>query len=435
MIVRDPTLKCRSLLVCLAVLVFAACQPFGEEDKPARQELVLRHYFSFSGTFSRTMDSLGEDFNRSSLIHALRSEAVDHESFKRNILEDLNQGKTADLYSYWAGARVQAIVGKLAPIDGVLTVPEMNALFGSAIVQSACTYDGRVYLLPLTQHYVGFFYNKKVFKDHGLEPPKNWQEFLLLGRKLKSQGITPVALGAKAKWPAQFWFDYLLLRTAPLSYRQKLMAGEASLTDPEVMRVFALWNDLIKAGMFNANPGALEFDSGAAGLVYRGEAAMTLMGTWLMGYFNAPEQNWHENQDYGFFSFPEVNPGVPLVALGPIDGLVLPVAAANPEGAKTVLRYFSSAAAQVTISRATGSFAPNLVVAERHYSPMQQMIRGDIARTSAWAFNYDLATAPERAEIGLQLFADFLQNPAQYPGLLKEAQARMARIPSAAQGR
>lgn len=32
---------------------------------------------------------------------------------------------------------------------------------------------------------------------------------------LKAKGVVPIALGAKDQWPAQFWFDILLLRTAP----------------------------------------------------------------------------------------------------------------------------------------------------------------------------------------------------------------------------
>ena len=52
------------------------------------------------------------------------------------------------------------------------------------------------------------------------------------------------------RWPAQFWFDYLLLRTAGPEYRASLMAGEASYTDDEVQRAMQLWKDLVDAGYF-----------------------------------------------------------------------------------------------------------------------------------------------------------------------------------------
>jgi multiple sugar transport system substrate-binding protein/raffinose/stachyose/melibiose transport system substrate-binding protein len=51
-------------------------------------------------------------------------------------------------------------------------------------------------------------------------------------------------LGSRERWPAQFWFDYLLLRTAGPKYRAELMAGEKSYTDPEVVRVMEMWKGI-----------------------------------------------------------------------------------------------------------------------------------------------------------------------------------------------
>lgn len=422
----NPSRMKWGLLSCvLFALLGAACQRAPEAEKAAPKNVTLLHYFSFSGPFAGVMDGIAVDFNRTGSASILSATPLDHESFKSSIREDLRIGSTADLYSYWAGARVQSMLDRLAPIDDALPLGEMSKLFSPSVIQSAAMYNGRIYFLPLTQHYVGFFYNKRIFAEHGLAPPRTWQEFLKVGETLKARKIVPVALGAKAKWPAQFWFDYLLLRTAPLEYRQKLLAGQAAFTDPEVLRVFALWRDLIHAGMFNARPNDIEFDSGAAAMVYRGEAAMTLMGTWLIGYFGGPQMNWSEDRDYGFFPFPSIDPAIPRVALGPIDGLVLPREAKNPAGAKAVLKHFAGVQVQEAMSRGTGAVAPHLGVADAAYSPMKQAIRHDIAETYAWAFNYDLAAPPGAAEIGLSLFAQFIEFPDQYKLLLEKAEARM----------
>ena len=50
---------------------------------------------------------------------------------------------------------------------------EEDKLFSKAVTE-ACTYNGKKYILPVTQHYVGFFYNKKVFAAAGVQPPSNW---------------------------------------------------------------------------------------------------------------------------------------------------------------------------------------------------------------------------------------------------------------------
>ena len=418
----------RIFLLPLFVLLGAGCQQTEEASKTAIKDVSLFHYWSFSGTFVGTMDAIAADINRQNPAYVFKHTPLDHESFKISIRDDLRLGNTADVYSYWAGARTQSIIDQLAPLDDVLPTNEMNKLFGASVVRSACSYNGQIYLVPLSQHFVGFYYNKKVFADNGLVPPTSWAEFLAVGEKLKAQKIVPVALGSKAKWPAQFWFDYLLLRTAPIDYRNKLLAGDASFADPEVKRVFSLWHDLIKAGFFNPRPNEIEFDSGAAMMVRKGEAAMTLMGTWLSGYFQGMKPAWSEDSDYGFFPFPTIDPAIPRVALGPIDGLIVPKSARNIEGAKSVLRYFTNSDVQEIVSRGTGAFAPNLAVGSSAYSPLKNAIRSEIAESSVWAFNYDLATRPENAEIGLSLFAEFLEFPDQYPMLLEKAEQRMKQL-------
>ena len=414
-------------LVALTILL-TACSRAPEPTAPGTREVSLFHYFSFAGSFVDTMDTLAGAFNQSQQAHHLRATPIDHESFKVSVRDALVLGNTADLYTYWAGARTQAMLDTLQPFDDVLPAAQLGKLFSPTLLDSAIRYNGKVYLLPVTQHYVGFFYNKKLFAAHNLQPPRTWDELLQIGARLKARGVVPIALGAKAKWPAQFWFDYLLLRTAPLEYRERLLSGQASWTDPEVVRVFSLWRELIRSGLFNHSPNELEFDSGAAAMVHRGEAAMTLMGTWLIGYFGSTEIGWRENEDYGFFSFPVIDPALPAVALGPVDGLVLPRSAKNQEGAKAALRHFAGAPAQETLSRGTGSIAPHQDIQDSAYSPLKMAIRQEIRRSAAWAFNYDLATPPAAAEVGLNLFAEFLEFPDQYRLLLDRAEDRMKAV-------
>ena len=110
-------------------------------------------------------------------------------------------------------------------------------------------YDGKRYLVPFGYHYAGMFYNPKVMAEAGIATmPKTWDELLAACTTLKDKGIDPIALGSKNRWPAQFWFDYLLLRTAGPDYRAKLMSGAASYTDAEVKTAMGLWKDLVDAG-------------------------------------------------------------------------------------------------------------------------------------------------------------------------------------------
>ena len=115
--------------------------------------------------------------------------------------------------------------------------------------------------------------------------PKTWDELLAACKTLKAKGIDPIALGSKNRWPAQFWFDYLLLRTAGPDYRAKLMSGAASYTDAEVKTAMACGRTSSTPATSSANANANDWTD-AADQVARGDAAMTLMGTWITGYWN-----------------------------------------------------------------------------------------------------------------------------------------------------
>ncbi len=414
------------LLVCFAAV--SGCSPFAKDAAPPaepKKKISLLHYFS--GSLSGGLQEMVNTFNKEATQYQLTATPLDHEAFKTSIRDTLASPSSPDLYSYWAGSRVRAVTAKLTPLDDVWERAQLAASV-SPVVAEACSYDGKKYMLPLTQHYVAFFYNKKVFARSGVKPPTNWDEFHAVCAKLQADSITPLALGAKDKWPAQFWFDYLLLRTAGYEYRQKLLDGSLSYNDAPVRRVFDLWADLVKKGYFTPNPLQTAWDSGANESVYKGTAAMTLMGTWIIGYYGDAEHNWQPGEDYDYFAFPTIDENVPAYALGPIDGLILSKNSIQPQGAKDALVHLSTLESLKTMSRASGAFVPRSDVSAAFYSPMQQRMAAELAVTPRWAFNYDLSTPPAMANAGLALFSEFLEFPDQRNELITRTATKISRL-------
>lgn len=401
-------------------LVLTGCER-GHDPAPSappKTAITFLHYFTDS--LSGGIDDMARSFNSSQTQYELKAVSLDHEAFKTSIRETLKSDQPPDLYSYWAGARTASLVADLEPLDDVWQQTKLDEVFAPSLVRAASRYQGHTYLLPLTQHYVAIFYNKKVFAAQGLTPPKTWEEFLAVCAALKAHGVTPIALGAKDRWPAQFWFDMLLLRSMPYEFREQLMSGQVSYDHPKVKAVFALWASLIERGYFNDNPNTVAWDSGANEMLYQGRAAMTLMGTWNIGYFGNAAHQWVAGQDYDFFPFPQVSPGIPVAALGPIDGLVLPKKALNREGAKQALVYLAGVKSQQAISHGSGALAPSVQVPRSFYSDIQQRVLTAIEHSPQFAFNYDLATPPAIAELGLAAFSEFLAFPRAYPDILNK---------------
>ena len=418
-----------SILVLFIISIFfigsTATKTENNKVTESKKKVALLHYFS--GTLSGGLQEMVEAFNNNDSHYDLVATPIDHEAFKTSIYDTLASPRSPDLYSYWAGARVKSVLEKLEPFDEVWEAAHLSGNVPPSVTE-ACTYDGKIYLLPLTQHYVAFFYNKKLFAAAGVQPPRTWSEFQLVCEKLKKSGKVPIALGGREKWPAQFWFDYLLLRTAGYEYRQRLMEGKVSYADAPVRRVFDLWTELVNKNYFNANPLQTSWDTGANEAVFKGEAGMTLMGTWIIGYYADADHNWKAGEDYDYFTFPIVDEGVPSYALGPIDGLVLSKNAVQKQGAREVLTYLASVDSLKVMSRGSGAFVPHLGVEKNFYSPMQRRMLNDVQQTPRWAFNYDLATPPLIATAGLNLFCEVLEFPDQRDDIITTTSIKIAKL-------
>ena len=413
----------------IMLIILCSCSPKGTTANVAeivKQKVVFLHYFS--GTLSGGSNNLTTNFNEASREYELMSVPIDHEAYKVSILDSLNYGEPPDIYSYWAGARTQSIVDKLEPVDDLWQEAKLDNLFSKTVIDAACTYNGKKYLVPITQHYTAFFYNKKIFQKYGINPPETWEEFISVCDKLKKKGVTPIALGAKTKWPAQFWFDMLLVRTEPYEFRARLMQGKEKFTDEKVQKVFGMWKELIDHGYFNDNPNDVEWDTGADEMVYRGEAAMTLMGSWIIGQYTDEKHKWQQGVDFDFFQFPVIDKSIPIVAMGPVDGLVIPAKAVNKQGAKKVLEYLANVDSQKAMVKGWGNISPNRNIEKKFYSEMQQRIIDKINDADRWGFAFDLSMRPEAAELGLNMFVEFLEVPGRYEEILKTTQKEMENL-------
>lgn len=412
-----------SILLITAFIYFQRVEDKALPDIPEipREQISFFHYFS--GNLSGGIDEMVATANSNNPDRTIVASGLDHEAFKSMIHTSLEKGNPPELFSYWAGKRVQQLVDKnqLMPIDDLWENNNLSQTFSPEITKSAATYNGKKYLLPITQHIVVFFYNKKVFDNHSLLPPKNWEDFLIICEKLQQNGITPIALGAKERWPAQFWFDYLLLRTAGPEYRSSLMQGIKKYTDPEVVHVYKTWATLLQNNYFNASANQLDWAE-ATNLVSQGNAAMTLMGTWATQTFEDIPFSLKPGEDYDFFPFPIMTENIPYASVGPIDGIILSRESENHVFAKEVLAYFAEQKSQKIMSTGSGALAPNISISKDFYSPFKQRLREEIHTSPHWVFNYDLATPHDIADKGMDSFNELIEFPHQYSAILKNLQ-------------
>lgn len=418
-------------LVALACLATGPGPWGGRAAAKAPEEVTFLHYWT--GALRGGIDAMLAEVARLEPSVHVRLVDFEHETFKVGIKAMLTSGRPPDLFSYWAGARTQALAarGQLANLDEIWKTHALDRRFPPAVVE-ACRYEGRMRAVPVTWHAVGFFYDKKRFDSLGLRPPGTWEAFHAVCERLKASGVAPLALGARERWPAQFWFDMLLLRTAPdlqaALARGAHGEGGASFRDDRVRRVFALWQELVDKGFFHADP--LIFDwAEAAQAMRHGKAGMTLMGSWAIGLLEG-SLGWKGGEDYGFFPFPEVDPGVPLVGCGPMDLLVMSAVAEGAFGeargeargaaCRKALVAFADPAAQRAMSRGSGALAPMMDMPLEDYSPVQREVLASMQACRRWAFAFDLTFPDAVAQKGLDGFQRFLAGRQDVETLLRD---------------
>ena len=388
-------------------------------------EVVVMHYFD-AALGGAGLKEILADFEAET-GYSVNFVDVGHEDFKTGILVQLAGSNPPDAHNNWAGARTafQVENGMLAPIDEMWAENGLDDQFGAGMIESAVTYDGAKYLLPFGFHIAPVFYNPKLFADNGVEIPATWDDLKAACGTFSEAGVLPIALGAKDGWPAQFYFDYLLLRTAGAEYRANLMVGEGSYTDPEVVRAMELWKELFDAGCFadGATINSMVW-SDAADQVVNVEAAMDLHGSWFMGYVNG--NGFVSEVDYDFFEFPVIDEGVPSAVVGPVDGWVTAADAANSEAAMEMLAYLAKPEVQLAWSGVQGNIPTNIT---SDMSQVDNIIKraAEVATAAeTYNFNYDLATPDAAAVLGLAMFQQFINDQSDIPGLLERTEAEIA---------
>jgi multiple sugar transport system substrate-binding protein/raffinose/stachyose/melibiose transport system substrate-binding protein len=407
------------LFVLISVMTLGFTQPLLAAG--AGKLVTVMHYFT--GELGRKgINQIFGAFQKQNKI-VVFDNPIGHEDFKSSILIMAAGGNLPDMFSYWAGARTQFVVdsGQLQPIDDLWASNGLDAVIPKSIADGATMYNGKRYFIPFGYHYAGMFYNPKVMAKAGVTSmPKTWDQFLALCAKLKSAGINPIALGSKNRWPAQFWFDYLILRTAGPKFRADLMAGKVPYDDKRVAKAMEMWKDLTDKKYFVKFANADTWTD-ASDKVANGEAAMTLMGTWITGYWDGNKLK--AGTDYDFFEFPTINPSVPKASVGPVDGFLLSKNAPNKASAEKLVSFLiKDTKSQAIWAKAQGALSPNKNVSTSNYSPVMQRALQVVNNSDTYAFNYDLATTPPVAEIGLSMFAEFMDNPSNYQQYLAKAQ-------------
>lgn len=275
---------------------------------------------------------------------------LENEAFKTKLTTVMQSGEPPDIFQSWGGGVMNeyAIAGLLKDITADLDADGgawRNTFAPGAL--GVYAYKGQNYGVPWDMGMIGFWYNKELFAQAGIDaPPTTWTELLDDVKALKAAGITPIALGEGDKWPGMHMWAYLVTRLGGKANFEGALLRTGSFTD----------EPFVKAGELLLELAALEpFQDGFLGATYgdeatamgNGKAAMELMGQW------APAVQKDNSEDklglgdkLGWFPFPMVEGGAgdPGDAVGGGNGFAIGKNA-SPEAIDFV-KFLTTAEAQ-----------------------------------------------------------------------------------------
>src|SRR3954465_15015117 len=236
---------------------------------------------------------------------------LENEAFKAKLTTNMQAGNPPDIFQSWGGGTLK----EQADASLVQDISDQSKSWIGDLNSAAVglyQVDGKQYGVPYNLGMVGVWYNKKLFEKAGIDsPPSTWNEFLADVGKLKSAGITPIAVGEKDKWPGMFWWANLSLRIAGKDAMAK--AGEdGSFDGPGVVKAGQELKRLIDMKPFQKGFLAAPWDGagGEAATIGNGRAAMDLMGQWAPATFAANTKDKDKVlSDLGWFPFPTVAGG------------------------------------------------------------------------------------------------------------------------------
>ncbi|WP_158771754.1 ABC transporter substrate-binding protein [Paraglaciecola sp. L1A13] len=282
-----------------------------------------------------------DDFETKSSKFRIKLAFFNDNDFKRLLPSWLETGEY-DLLYWQGGQRLRSLIAQdvIQPIDTLLPKAELQKALQPAVLNSVTNETG-TYALPLAQYGWGFYYNKSVFKELNVRPPKTWSEFVTLCRQIKNQGASPLVQAIQESWPLLAWLDYLSVDVGGTAFRQQLI--NASLLEQQnASSLIGQFNQLLGQEWFLAPERRWTWQQ-AIKVVENKQAAMTLMGQFAESTIDSTQ-----SENIGFFPFPKAREDNHS-EVAPLELWVVPRSAKNKAQLTDLLRFLLNNNASMAI--------------------------------------------------------------------------------------
>lgn len=194
-----------------------------------------------------------------------------------------------------------------------------------------------LYGLTSNVNTLALFYNKTMFKEAGLQPPKTFAELRAAAKALTGGGRHGIALPADSKGTGAYVFLPFVLAAG---------GDPKDMSDAGHQAALALWQGLVKDGSMSTD--AVNWGWDAPDQFIGGKAAMTISGPWTIGNLKGSKI------DYGVVTLPTLKPGASPVSPMGGESWTVPVTdgGARQQAAAKIVKCVTDKEHQLEMARA-----------------------------------------------------------------------------------
>lgn len=257
-----------------------------KEEPVQKVKFTLWHSFVGADQRAEFMEKRMADFRALHPEYEIEEQKMPRDQYQTKLKTEAAAGELPDAFLIWPNAMTKefASASLLKDMNAYL---DENGAWRDAFVSRALdefTVDGKTYSAGLGVSITSIvYYNKALFEKYSLQYPTSYAELLNVINVFKDNGVIPIALGNKAKWPAQSTiFSCLANRETGSEWLDSALGGTGSqFTDPEFVTALSKLKELTEIGAFNKDYNTID-EVEVRSYFYKGEAAMMIGGSWIL---------------------------------------------------------------------------------------------------------------------------------------------------------
>jgi raffinose/stachyose/melibiose transport system substrate-binding protein len=318
---RDLMISRRTLVATSTALALSTLPSWSKHTLAQGGNLVFWDSNN-SGELQKLVETLAEEF-------AAQNEGVtvEHQGFETAQLDDqlqraIQSGEGPDISQINNGENSMGPLvraGLIVPMDDYAEQYGWNDLLSPGLIaRNRYTEDGTtigegtLWGVSSTAEIVGFYYNKQIFADNGVEIPETFADLEAAMQTFKDAGVTPLVFGNLDPWPASHLFGEILGTMTTREYLDGLIyrQGNKSWETDEIKQAAAKLQEWKQNGYLLQGFEGISPDD-AVSLFAAGQGAMLMQGSW-----DAPNVAVQMNENAGFFLMPPQEAGGAVLHVG-----------------------------------------------------------------------------------------------------------------------